>query len=368
MKKCTTCQVNKDESEYYPKRPNGLMATCKECNKKKAIEQRCFNKLLCLDYLGCFECQECGYDKCIGALDFHHNKGKKKFLISRIRNIILTDEQKIEISKCIVICANCHRKEHITDTTQTAYTLDSRRPHKVCPKCLIDKNTQDYYKNHGICKTCYNNLMIFKQRKRKEQCVIYKGGECCKCGETELPLLDFHHLNLKEKETGISKMVSKSFLGIKAELDKCILLCANCHREAHYFREILIDNFVQTDEVFQKIKTIEDEIFKFKTTLGKNQKSILIKKEKIIKQCDNCKKDVYKDKKLCRNCTYLQRRKFNPEKSELELIIKTNNSLEAVGRYYKVNSNSIRKRCLKLGINYKDLLGLEGIEPVILAD
>ena len=63
----------------------------------------------------------------------------------------------------------------------------------------------------------------------------YLGGRCCICGydwcETAL---DFHHRDEKEKSFGISaKGYTRSWHAIQTELEKCILLCANCHRELH---------------------------------------------------------------------------------------------------------------------------------------
>jgi len=46
--------------------------------------------------------------------------------------------------------------------------------------------------------------------------------------------LDFHHIDPKEKEFGLSvKRLTRSWEKMKKELDKCVLICANCHREVH---------------------------------------------------------------------------------------------------------------------------------------
>lgn len=67
----------------------------------------------------------------------------------------------------------------------------------------------------------------------KAQAVKYKGGRCEICGYDKcMDALDFHHLSPKEKDFNISGG-TKSFESIKPELDKCILVCANCHREIH---------------------------------------------------------------------------------------------------------------------------------------
>ena len=61
-----------------------------------------------------------------------------------------------------------------------------------------------------------------------------KGLICSGCGEDDPVALDFHHI-LDEKEFGISKMVGDGYSKerIRKELEKCKVLCANCHRKIH---------------------------------------------------------------------------------------------------------------------------------------
>lgn len=70
----------------------------------------------------------------------------------------------------------------------------------------------------------------------KKKALEYLGSKCIKCGYNKcLGALDFHHLNPKEKEIAINQALSRhwSWNRLKDELDKCVILCANCHREIH---------------------------------------------------------------------------------------------------------------------------------------
>lgn len=76
------------------------------------------------------------------------------------------------------------------------------------------------------------------KRRRKElrlKAINYLGGECSICKYHKcLQALEFHHLNSRNKSFGLSSRgLTRSWERIKSELDKCILLCANCHRELH---------------------------------------------------------------------------------------------------------------------------------------
>lgn len=77
---------------------------------------------------------------------------------------------------------------------------------------------------------------VQKRRKKiRQMAVEYKGGSCEKCGYDRcLEALEFHHLDSSQKDFSISsKGYTRSWERVKAELDKCVMLCANCHREEH---------------------------------------------------------------------------------------------------------------------------------------
>jgi hypothetical protein len=74
-----------------------------------------------------------------------------------------------------------------------------------------------------------------RRKKIREMAVVYKGGKCQICGYDRCQeAMESHHLNGSLKDFGIShKGYTRSWPKVKAELDKCVMLCANCHREVH---------------------------------------------------------------------------------------------------------------------------------------
>ncbi|OGL40555.1 MAG: hypothetical protein A3C43_01895 [Candidatus Schekmanbacteria bacterium RIFCSPHIGHO2_02_FULL_38_11] len=74
-----------------------------------------------------------------------------------------------------------------------------------------------------------------RRKKLREMALEYKGTRCSRCGYSKcIEALEFHHLDSDGKDFGISNNgYTRSWSKIKKELDKCIVLCANCHREVH---------------------------------------------------------------------------------------------------------------------------------------
>lgn len=74
-----------------------------------------------------------------------------------------------------------------------------------------------------------------RRRKLRLQAVEYLGGKCRVCGYSKCDkALEFHHIDADGKEFGISQDgKTRSWDRIEKEIAKCVLLCANCHREVH---------------------------------------------------------------------------------------------------------------------------------------
>jgi hypothetical protein len=87
-----------------------------------------------------------------------------------------------------------------------------------------------YYK----CKKCTVDAVKKRRYSIKKMAVEYKGGKCEKCGYNKyIGALEFHHVD-GEKDFGIgAKGYTRSWTKVKEELDKCTMLCSNCHKEAH---------------------------------------------------------------------------------------------------------------------------------------
>lgn len=139
-------------------------------------------------------CSVCGETR-FYCLDFHHRNSdtKKDTVCNLIRHGYSTEIILEEIQKCDIICSNCHRKEHT--------------------------NTYKYLTK----KARY--VLELKQK-----------SSCSKCGLSIPECLDFHHIG-DNKIDGIGAMLRNknvSLDDIKNEIEKCIIVCSNCHREIHH--------------------------------------------------------------------------------------------------------------------------------------
>lgn len=89
----------------------------------------------------------------------------------------------------------------------------------------------------SYCKKCFNIRCQKRWVNRKINAINYKGGKCEDCflelSKSHYAVFEFHHLNPKQKDFDWSKLRFQSIKTIESELDKCALLCANCHRIRH---------------------------------------------------------------------------------------------------------------------------------------
>ena len=211
-------------------------------------------KIRAINHLG-GKCKKCGNDNIFNLCFHHRNTNNKDFCISEIKLLRWSTILK-EIEKCDLLCCNCHKEVHHSDDV------------KVDESYRINKN-------------------IF---------LDYKNSKCAKCSYDKNPAsLHFHHRNKDQKLFDISSF-SKRIKKIEdldnyiiSELDKCEILCNNCHVEEH------IDK-----ERFEKLK---DKIYKkvndYKEIQGKINREIVyelydngMKKVEIAKYFNSAKSTI----------------------------------------------------------------------------
>ena len=110
---------------------------------------------------------------------------------------------------------------------------------KMCSIC-----NKEYLYNRGTGSTtiqCSNCKVNERRHRIKKQLVEYKGGRCIGCKYKKyVGALQFHHLDPNEKDFQISGSHCRNFEKLKKEVDKCVLLCGNCHSEVHAGIQMLV--------------------------------------------------------------------------------------------------------------------------------
>ena len=129
MKQCIKCDVELTSENWCQYHKENCMYICNKCHqirqkkyrqseewvltKKKYNKKWEQKKKEVLHRLKINGCAICSYNECDASLDFHHtNPGDKKFALDK-RGISKRDKNLVEeLNKCILLCANCHRKIH----------------------------------------------------------------------------------------------------------------------------------------------------------------------------------------------------------------------------------------------------------------
>lgn len=175
------------------------------------------------------------------------------------------------------------------------------------------------------------------RRRKKERAIQLLGGKCQLCGyEKCMGSLDFHHTSDKEDE--LARMWSRPWKMIEVELKKCILLCANCHRELHY----IPDNDIQL----------------------KNLRRIWVKKTCPI--CQRLYDTTVDDQVYCSNaCRSFSRRKsVRPSKDEMmKMITEDGLSWTKIAKMCNVTEGAVRKWARRYNICKSSSVGIEQSLP-----
>lgn len=136
----------------------------------------------------------------------------------------------------------------ISDSLKNHYKLNPKKlktfnKNRICKICKIEKDLNLFRvcnkgKQHYRRWTCFSceRITLEKQRQKyKNDFINFKKTlKCNRCGYSDYRALQFHHLS-KNKEFQISsKIGQRSLNGLKSEIEKCEILCANCHQIEHY--------------------------------------------------------------------------------------------------------------------------------------
>lgn len=173
------------------------------------------------------------------------------------------------------------------------------------------------------------------QRRAKQKLIDYKGGKCEICGyRKDCPgAYHFHHIEPSKKSFTISQKCCMAFESLKKEVDKCQLLCANCHAETH-------------DKIYAETRErarVEHEEY------SKSRGRV---KEIKCPTCNLCVIQTWADQKYCSNkCAKVYLRKVSrPLKNELSDLIKSKITWTSLGKKFNVTDNTVRKWAIQYGL------------------
>jgi hypothetical protein len=164
---------------------------------------------------GCYKCGE----KHPRVLNFHHRNPKdKNFNIHDGKNSLT--KVMSEVKKCDILCINCHVKYF---TEHKVKNLD---------KDIIELT--ELMKKESDKKT-KNKLLKKRQNfEAKRYAYQYKlSHPCSKCGENDEKSLLFHHRNPEEKDNKVTQLYKYGIKKVREEIEKCDVLCHNCHIKLH---------------------------------------------------------------------------------------------------------------------------------------
>jgi hypothetical protein len=166
--------------------------------------------------------------------------------------------------------------------------------------------------------------MARHRRKLKERAIEYKGGKCESCGYSKcLTSLHFHHTDPLQKEFAIGTRTKSNWENVRNELDKCTLICANCHGELH------------DSEFLTSLKILEEET--------------CIKPKEYGTTCIVCKSKFDSGTSKARKCPLCKKTAKSIQIENLEQIAKKQTAI-AIAKQYNCHPSTVNKLCDKAGI------------------
>lgn len=179
---------------------------------------------------------------------------------------------------------------------------------------------------------------VKNSRARLKQRLVYiMGDKCCLCGYNKcITALEFHHKNPEEKDFSLASNANIGFEKACEEIKKCILVCANCHREIHAFNlDVSNINCFNEEKAKEKFQELED-----------------LKTHKLT-YCKNCGAVISDGASLCVACNTIAKRTVErPDRETLKKLIREKSFLE-LSRNFGVSDNAIRKWCKSMNLPSK---------------
>jgi hypothetical protein len=171
----------------------------KDWNTQRTLNRRASIRSWLNDRKESIGCERCGVADA-PVLEFHHQDPSQK---ERAINEMVTygygkDALRAEIQKCDVLCTNCHRRKHFEVPDPSAGSESEQR-----------------------------RRWIYEYKQESDGCT--------RCDQSDPACLVFHHTGDKKRAT-IARLVADGYPKgeIRAEIERCELLCANCHRTEHF--------------------------------------------------------------------------------------------------------------------------------------
>ena len=158
-------------------------------------------KAFLLKYLAAHPCVDCGEPDPV-VLEFDHVGAKRGNVGELVGQGLSLRRLRVEIKRCEVVCVNCHRRR----------TANRGRWHRAG------------YSLESV------TLLPGQRAKLEYVYAILKQSSCVDCGEDDFCVLDFDHL--EDKTAGVVRLARDgcAWDRINAEIAKCVIRCANCHR------------------------------------------------------------------------------------------------------------------------------------------
>jgi hypothetical protein len=216
---CSRCERNLSVTAFN-RHGGGRQWWCRECfrayfrergelhrqqvARTKPARIRRLRRYVC-EYLRRHPCSQCS-ESDISVLDFHHLGDKTAEIARMVSSGLGVERVAEEISRCKVLCANCHRR--VTAASIGWWRLD--------PSVLDGRN-----------------LDPTRRRNLRYVWTLLEKGSCCDCGETDPVVLEFDHIGEKRKSVCDLARYGCSILTLQAEIAKCEIRCVSCHRRRH---------------------------------------------------------------------------------------------------------------------------------------